>query len=78
MDINPKQFLKSNSNQRSSLNINNEEIKKEDDEPLSIWDTSITIFGILLAIITVLLPTVCVLLERPFTQESGVILKQID
>tara|TARA_B100000073_G_C23428576_1_gene450274 strand:- start:257 stop:496 length:240 start_codon:yes stop_codon:yes gene_type:complete len=78
MDINPKQFLNSSETERSLLNSSSKEIKSDDDDPLSIWDPSLTLLGVLLAIITVLLPTVSVLLERPSPQGNSALIKQMD
>ena len=43
----------------------------EDEDPLSFVDASITIIGIILAILTISLPAISVLLERPFSQNKG-------
>ena len=47
------------------------EIGREDEDPLSFMDTSITIIGIILAILTISLPAISVLLERPLPQNKG-------
>ena len=78
MDINPKQFLKNSKTARSFLNSHKKEIKTDDDDPLSILDSSLTLFGILLAFMTVLLPTVFVLIERPSPQGNGSLTKPMD
>ena len=77
MDINPKQFVKSNSNNRTPSQFKKDYFGREDDDPLSIRDASISFIGILLAMVTVLLPSIGVLLERPSLQNSGVISNQI-
>ena len=78
MDINPKQFLKNSKSERSFLNLHKKEIKTDDDDPLSILGSSLTLLGILLAFMTVLIPTAFVLIERPFPQGSGSLTKPID
>ena len=73
MDINPKQFEKSNDVIESSTTKDMEGISKEDDDPLSLKDSSLTFLGIVLAALTILLPSFGVLLERPNLPENGVI-----
>ncbi len=75
MDLNPNQLVKSNSIE-TSFPPKREDSGKDDDDPLSIRGKSITIFGILLAAMTILIPSVSVFLERPLLQDYGVISKQ--
>ena len=49
---------------------------REDEDPLSFVDASITIIGIFLAILTISLPTISVLLERPLPQNKGAEINQ--
>ena len=44
---------------------------KEDEDPLSFVDESMTIIGVILAILTIFLPAISVLLERPLLQNKG-------
>ena len=71
MDLNPKQFVKVNSKEVSLIS-NRDELVRDDDDPLSIKDASSTFIGIILAILTVLLPMISVLLERPFIPKNRV------
>jgi len=49
---------------------------REDEDPLSLVDASITIIGIILAILTITLPAISVLLERPLPHNKGVEINQ--
>jgi len=71
MDINPKQFTNNVSKDESLIISNRGEFGKEDDDPLSIKDASSTAIGFILAIMTLLLPAISVLLERPFLHRTG-------
>ena len=72
MDINPKQFTKNTSKDESPFISNGGEFGKDDDDPLSIKDASSTIIGFILAIMTLILPAVSVMLERPFLYRTGI------
>ena len=72
MDINPKQFAKNISKDESPFVSNRGEFGKDDDDPLSIKDASATVIGIILAVMTLLLPAISVFLERPFLQRNKV------
>ena len=76
MDLNPKQFVRSNSTNDSLFISKREELGKEEDDPLSIWGKSISIFGLVLAASTIVLPTISIFLERPLLQDYGVIYNQ--
>ena len=76
MDLNPKKFVRSNSTEDSLFISNREELGKDDDDPLSIKGKSISILGLLLAVMAIILPTVSVFLERPLLQDYGVISNQ--
>ena len=76
MDTNPKQFSNNFSKDESPFISNRDEFGKEDDDPLSIKGTSISILGLLLAAMTIVLPTISVFLERPLLQDYGVISNQ--
>tara|TARA_B100000941_G_scaffold284783_1_gene255979 strand:+ start:226 stop:468 length:243 start_codon:yes stop_codon:yes gene_type:complete len=64
---NSKQFVKSKVSETSSLIAVSSEFERDDD-PLRIRGLSITFLGILLALLTILLPSICVLLGRPLSQ----------
>ena len=65
---NSKQFVKSKVSETSSLITVSSEFERDDDDPLRIRGLSITFLGILLALLTILLPSICVLLGRPLSQ----------
>ena len=48
-----------------------DDIGREDDDPLSLVDASITIVGIILAFFTIALPSLSILLERPLPHDKG-------
>ena len=73
MDNNPKQFVKSKSSEDSSLITDTNELEKGDDDPLSIRNSSITFIGILLAVMTIFLPSISVLIGRPLSQGNEII-----
>ena len=76
IDTSPKQSTKRETDQ-SSLPVSfNEEKGREDEDPLSFMDASITIIGIILAILTISLPTISVLLERPLPLNKGAEINQ--
>jgi len=72
METNPKQFVNNNSKKDSPVLSKTDELGRDDDDPLSIKEASFTFLGILIALLTVLLPAVSVLLERPSLQKNGV------
>ena len=76
IDTSPKQSAKRETDQSSFPVSINEEKGREDEDPLSFVDASITIIGIILAILTISLPAISVLLERPFPQNKGAEINQ--
>ena len=76
MDLNPKKFVRSNSTEDSLFFSSKEELSRDDDDPLSIKGKSISILGLILAAMTIILPTISVFLERPLLQDYGVIYNQ--
>ena len=76
IDTSPKQSAKREADQSSTPVSINEEKGRENEEPLSFVDASITIVGIILAILTISLPAISVLLERPFHQKEGITINQ--
>ena len=78
MDRDPKQFVKNSSNDNITSISNGDEGGREEDDPLSLKDASITFIGIILAFMAVLIPSASVLLERPLFQKDGVISNQGD
>ena len=76
IDTIPKQSAKRETDQ-SLLPISIKEEKgRENEDPLSLVDASITILGIILAFLTIFLPTISVLLERPLPQNEGAEINQ--
>ena len=76
IDTIPKQSAKKETDQSLFPVSNKEEKGREDEDPLSLLDASITILGIILAILTISLPAISVLLERPLPQNKGVEINQ--
>ena len=68
---NSKQFVKGKLKGKTSLfTISSEFDRDEDDDPLSIRSLSITFLGIVIASLTILLPSISILLVRPLSQEN--------
>ena len=68
-----KQFIQSKSSEVSSHGSDRNDFERDDDDPLSIRSLSITSIGIIFAILTFLLPSISILIGRPFSQGSEVI-----
>ena len=68
-----KHFLKSQSSEESSIGSFQSDFERDDDDPLSIRSLSITSFGIIFAFLTFLLPSISILIGRPFSQGNEVI-----
>ena len=76
IDTSPKQSAKRETD-RSLFPVSFKEEKgREDEDPLSLVDASITILGIILAILTISLPAISVLLERPLPPNKGTEINQ--
>ena len=69
-----KQFIQSKSSQESSLGSARSDFDRDDDDPLSIRSLSITSLGIIIAILTIFLPSISILIGRPLSQGNEVIL----
>ena len=67
-------FIKSKLTEESSLSSAQSDFEKDDDDPLSIRSLSITSLGIIFAFLTFLLPSIGILIGRPFSQGKEVIL----
>ena len=75
IDTIPKQSAK----REIDLNSHPASIRNEkgmEDDPLSLADASITIIGIIIAILTISLPVISILLERPLPNNKGVEINQ--
>ncbi len=69
----PKHFIKSKSSEEFLLDPIKSDFERDDDDPLSIRSSLITSLGIIFAFLVFLLPSVSVLIGRPFTQGNEVI-----
>ena len=66
-------FIKSKSKEESSLGFSQSDFEKDDDDPLSIRSLSITSLGIIFALLTFLLPSIGILIGRPFSKGNEII-----
>ena len=71
-----KHFIKSKSSEESSLGAIQSDFDRDDDDPLSMRSLSITSLGIIFAFLTFLLPSISILIGRPFSQANEVIFNQ--
>ena len=70
---NSKQFVEGKLSEDSSLvTISSELVRDDDDDPLSIRSLSISFIGLIIALMTILLPTVSILLVRPSSQGNEI------
>ena len=70
---NSKQFVKRKLSENSSLiDISSEFQRDDDDDPLSIGSLSISFLGITIALLTILLPSISILLVRPLSQGNEI------
>ena len=68
-----KQLIKSKSSEDSSLGSARSDFERDDDDPLSIRSLSITSLGIIFAFLTILLPSMSILIGRPLSQGNEII-----
>ena len=68
-----KHFINSKLSEESSLNSSQSDFERDDDDPLSIRSLSITSLGFILAFLTFLLPSLSILIGRPFSKGNEVI-----
>ena len=68
-----KHFIKNKLSEVSSLNSSQSDFERDDDDPLSIRSLSISSLGIILALLTFLLPSISILIGRPFSKGNEVI-----
>ena len=71
-----KQFIQSKSSEESSHGSARIDFERDDDDPLSIRSLSITSLGIIFAFLTFVLPSISILIGRPFSQGNEVIYNQ--
>ena len=68
-----KQFIQSKSSEESSHGSAQIDFERDDDDPLSIRSLSITSLGIIFAFLTILLPSISILIGRPLSQGNEII-----
>ena len=68
-----KQFIQSKSSEESSHDSARSDFERDDDDPLSIRSLSITSLGIIFALLTILLPSLGILIGRPSSQGNEII-----
>ena len=68
-----KHFIKSKLSEESPLDSALSDFEKDDDDPLSIRNLSITSLGIIFAFLTILLPSISILIGRPPSQGNEII-----
>ena len=69
---NSKQFVKSKLSENTSLVTISSEFESDDDDPLRIRILTTTFLGILIASLTILLPSISILLVRPLSQTNEI------
>ena len=72
-----KHFVKRKLNKESSLDAISFDFEKDDDDPFSMRRLSITILGIIIAFLTIFLPSISVLLGRPSSQGNAIIFNHL-
>ena len=71
-----KHFIKSKLSEESSLGSALSDFDKDDDDPLSMRSLSISSLGIIIALLTFLLPSISILIGRDFSKGKEVISNQ--
>ena len=69
-------FVKSKLREDDSLNSLSTDFEKDDDDPLSIMSVSVTFTGIIIAFLTILIPSISVLIVNPIPQGNEIIFNQ--
>ena len=69
---NSKQFVESKLSEKSSLITISSELERDDDDPLSMRSLSISFLGMIIASLTILLPSISILLGRPLSQGNEI------
>ena len=67
-----KHFIKSKLSEESSPGSAQSEFERDEDDPLSMRSLSISFLGIIIAFLTILLPSICILLGRPLSQGNEI------
>jgi len=68
-----KQFIQSELSEESSHGSARSDFERDDDDPLSIRSLSITSLGIVFAFLTILLPSISILIGRPLSRGTEII-----
>ena len=71
-----KQFIQSKLSEESSLDSARNDFERDDDDPLSMRSLSVTSLGIIFAFLTILLPSISILIGRPLSQGNEIIHNQ--
>ena len=71
-----KLFIKSKLSEESPIDSALIDFEKDDDDPPSIRSLSIASLGIIFAFLTFLLPSISILIGRPYSQGNEVIFNQ--
>ncbi len=69
---NSKQFVESKLRESASLITVSSELESDDDDPLSMRRLSISFLGIIIASMTILLPSISILLGRPLSRGNEI------
>ena len=69
---NSKQFVEGKLSENSSLITISSEFERDDDDPLSIRSFSVSFLGIIIAFLTIFLPSISILLGRPLSQGNEI------
>ena len=69
---NTKRFVKSNLSEKSSLITISSELERDEEDPLSMRSLSLSFLGIIIASLTILLPSISILLGRPLSQGNEI------
>ena len=67
-----KHFTKNKLSEDSSIGSSLSDFERDDDDPLSIRSLSITSLGIFFALLTFFLPSISILIGRPFSEGNEV------
>ena len=70
--IKSKHFIESKSSEESSLGSLKSDFERDDDDPLSIRSLSISFLGVIIASLTLLLPSISILLGTPLSQGNEI------
>ena len=69
---NSTQFVENKISENTSLISISSELERDDDDPLSFGRLSVSFLGVILASLTILLPSIGILLGRPLPQGNKI------